>query len=89
MEGWAPEDYRRSGGGGGAGRDYLQRAECELFECAWGNVAGMALGCAEDRKVRAQALFLEKQGIYREGCWVGFCLLPLPTSSERKELDKA
>lgn len=48
------------------GEDYLGRAECELYESALGNLAGMALGHVGDRKVWAQTLNMERLG--REGC---------------------
>lgn len=74
LEGWTPEDYQRDGGG-----VILFAGQSVNFMSAWGNLAGMALGYAGDRKVWAQTLIVEKQGICRQGCWVGFCLLLLPT----------
>lgn len=87
-EGWAPEDYRRDVGVG------LGEIICREWSVNFMSVhqemwLGWPRGCAEDRKVWTQTLIIEKQGICREGCWVGCCLLPHPTSSERKELDKA
>lgn len=71
----------------GAGKDYLRRAECELYEPARGSLAGMTLEYVGDRKEWARLLIMER--LVREGCWAGFCLCPLPSSPERRELEKA
>lgn len=42
-----------------AGKDYLRRAECELYECALGKLAGMALVNVADGRVWAQTHYGE------------------------------
>ena len=69
------------------GKDYLRRAECELYECVLRSLAGMAVRCVGGRKHGLRLSLLAR--LVREGCWVGFCLLPLPISPESRELEKA
>lgn len=45
------------------------------------------IGCVGERKVWTKTLIVER--LVGEGCWLGFCLLPLPSSPEWRKLEKA
>lgn len=64
-----------------AGKDYLRRAECELYECALGKLAGMALDHGGDRRVWAQTHYGETD----QGRMLSWFLLSFPPQLPRKE----